>query len=76
MRNWEEESLHLFVTSRDKPSIREFLQASLSQEIKMRNNGIDNDIAEFISGQLYKDPRLRKWSAYRARIQERLLLDA
>lgn len=72
MQKWALEGLHLFVTSRDEPDIRESLHLPTSQQVRMQNGGIDKDITDFITGQLNKDRRLRKLSPYRSQIQETL----
>lgn len=69
MRKWGVQGLHLFVTSRDLLDIREFLGLPIIQQIIMRNEGINKDIVDFISGQLDEDRRLRKLSPYRNKIQ-------
>ena len=70
MRKWSLPGLHLFVTSRDEPDIRNSLDLSPGQEVKMRNAGIDKDIANFVSSRLQEDRRLRKWLTYSNKIQE------
>ncbi len=72
MQNWSLPGLHLLVTSRDEPDIRNSLDLSLKQEVKMRNAGIDTDIADFISSQLHENQSLWKWLPYSDRIQEKL----
>ena len=72
IRNWGIQGLHLFITSRDEPDIRDSLDNFATQQVKMHNAGIDNDIANFISGRFDADRRLRKWLPYRDKIQETL----
>ena len=72
MRNRSLQGLHLFVTSRDEPDIRDFLDITATQQVKMQNAGIDKDIADFISGRFDTDRRLRKWLRYRKKIEETL----
>ena len=72
MQKWGVPSLHLFLTSRDEPDIRESLNSLATQPIEMRNAGIDEDIANFISGRLSGDRRLRKLLPYRNKIQDTL----
>ena len=52
--------------------IRSSLDFSSNQEVRMRNGGIDKDIADFVSGRLQEDRRLRKWLPYSNKIQETL----
>lgn len=72
MRGWGVQGLHLFVTSRDEPDIRDSLDISVTQQVTMQNAGIDKDIADFISGRFDADRRLRKLLPYRDKIQETL----
>lgn len=72
MRKWGVQCLHLFLTSRDEPDIRESLDLPTTQQVIMQNAGIDQDIASFISGRLIEDRRLRKLLPYRDKIQEKL----
>ena len=72
MQKWFLPGLHLLVTSRDEPDIRNSLDLSLNQEVKMRNAGIDKDISDFIASQLHENRRLRKWLPYSNKIQEKL----
>ena len=76
MRNWRIQYLHLFVSSRDEPDIRESLDVLTAQQVVMRNTGIDKDIADFISGQLSAERRFRRLLPYRDIIQEKLAKDA
>jgi hypothetical protein len=72
MRKWTLPGLHLFVTSRDEPDIRESLSPFVEQEVIMKNAEIDQDIVDFISNRLDTDPKVRKWWPYRDRIQQAL----
>ena len=72
MQMWSLPGMHLIVTSRDEPDIRDSLNLSLDQEVKMKNAGIDKDITDFISSRLCEDQRLRKWLSYSNKIQETL----
>ena len=76
MRNWDVQCLHLFVTSRDEPNIRESLDLSFTQRVVMQNAGIDKDIADFISSRLNEDRRLRKFLPYRDKIHKTLVKGA
>jgi hypothetical protein len=70
MRKWFLPGLHLLVTSRDEPDIRESLGPAGDEEVIMKNAEINQDISDFISGQLKIDPKLRKWHAHHDRIQK------
>ena len=72
MRGWALQGLHLFVTSRDERDIHEFFDLSTTQKVAMQNAGIDQDIANFISGRLNTDRNLQKWRKHRDKIQETL----
>lgn len=72
MRTWCAQGLHLFVTSRDEPDIRDSLDLSATQQVIMQNAGIEKDISDFISGRFDTDRRLRKLLPYRDKIQETL----
>ena len=72
MRNWGAHCLHLFVTSRNESDIRESLNLSVTQEVRMQNAGINTDIENFISGRLDTNRRLEKWLPYREKIQKTL----
>ncbi|MCJ1430068.1 hypothetical protein MMC29_007983, partial [Sticta canariensis] len=70
MQNWSVQGLHLFLTSRDEPDIRDSLDLCTKQEVKMQNVGIDKDIANYISARLDTDRKLRKWLPHRDKIQD------
>ena len=72
IREWNLQGLHLFITSRDMSDIRDSLNPSVCQQVTMQNEGINKDIADFVSGLLGTDRRLRKWLPYRDKIQETL----
>lgn len=72
IRNWSLPGLHLFVTSRDEPDIRDSLDLHAEQQVTMRDVRMNKDIADTISGRLNTDRRLQKWLPHRAKIQETL----
>jgi ankyrin repeat domain-containing protein 50 len=76
MRAWSEPGLHLLVTSRDEPDIRDVLINELgthhSETVSMKNNSVDSDIASFISSSLRNNRRLQKWEKYHELIREAL----
>lgn len=76
LREWSVESLHLLVTSRDEPDIRECLHPSPIEDVSMKNAGVDKDIADYIQGHLEQHRALRKWSKYHVRIKEVLTTHA
>ena len=60
MRDWDIQGLHLLVTSRDEPDIRNSLDISPTQQVTIQNAEIDKDITNFISDRFNADRRLRK----------------
>jgi len=72
LRAWSEPGLHLLVTSRDEPDIRDELGASQDEIISMKNDSVDVDIRDFISNHLRNNRRLRRWEEYYDRIEAAL----
>lgn len=76
MRNWSEDRLHLLVTSRDEPDIREAIatdmDAGVDKMISLRNDSVSSDIEAYITGALERDRRLRKWADFHEHIKESL----
>ena len=72
MRKWDIQALHLFVTSRDEPDIRDALDLCKEQQVAMRDTGINEDIASYVSARLNTDRNLQKWLPHREIIQEAL----
>jgi ankyrin repeat domain-containing protein 50 len=76
LRAWSEPGLHLLVTSRDEPDIRDMLHDELGalrdETIPLKNDSVDSDITSFISGSLKNDRRLRKWEKYHGQIGKAL----
>ena len=70
MRKWLFPGLHLLVTSRDEPDIRESLSPAENDEVIMKNAEIDRDIGNYISKKLNNDRKLQKWHAHHDRIQQ------
>ena len=70
MRNWSVQGLHLFLTSRDEPDIRDSLDLHTNEEVKMQSVEIDKDIANYTSARLDTDRKLRKWLPHREKIQD------
>ncbi|KAF9871286.1 hypothetical protein CkaCkLH20_11207 [Colletotrichum karsti] len=61
MRGWTGTHLHLLVTSRDEVDIRDALQATDEESVSLQSEGIDRDIADFVSQHLRDNRRLHKW---------------
>jgi len=72
IRKWEFPQLHILVTSRDEVDIRNELQPASNEDIIMKNTGVEEDIADFISDHLSRDRRLSKWRPHRDQIKEAL----
>ena len=70
MRKWHLPGLHLLVTSRDEPDIRDSLIPAVDEEVIMKNDEINSDINNFITGHLNTDSKLRKLHAYHDRIRQ------
>ncbi|OHE94094.1 hypothetical protein CORC01_10551 [Colletotrichum orchidophilum] len=68
IRAWSEPRLHLLVTSRDEVDIRAELEAAPQHTILMQNDGINDDIAEFVSQHLRR--RLKRWSKHHSQIEK------
>jgi hypothetical protein len=61
--------LHLLVTSRDEPDIRQALCPSVTEDIVLKNEEIDKDIQNYIFHELETNQSLRKWQAHRDEVQ-------
>ena len=72
IRAWSESGLHLLVTSRDEPDIRRKLCALQDETISMKNDLVDNDIAEFISNHLRQNEQFEPWEEYFDKIENGL----
>ena len=76
MQKWSLPGLHLLVTSRDEPDIRNFFEVSLDQEkkqeVQMKNPEIDKDIIDFISWTIHEHRVISKWSTFSDQIHEGL----
>ena len=72
MRKWHLHGLHILITSRDEPDIRESLNPTRDEQVVMKNDEISRDISDFISGRLKTDWELRKLDDYHSQIQQAL----
>jgi ankyrin repeat domain-containing protein 50 len=72
LRALSEPGLHLLVTSREEPDIRNELEASQEETISMKNDSVDDDITAFISSHLRGNRRIRKWEKYYDKIEASL----
>lgn len=73
IRSWSEPGLHLLVTSREEPDIRDALYDNLytspGEIVSMKNVSVDSDIASFISSHLKDNRELRKLASFHGRIE-------
>ncbi|KXH65986.1 hypothetical protein CSAL01_02126 [Colletotrichum salicis] len=76
MRAWLDCSLHLLVTSRDEPDIKDELQTASEDMVHLKNDDIDKDIALFVTEHLERNRRLRKWMPYFAETESVLVQKA
>ena len=72
IRNWALPQLHLLLTSRDEPDIRNNLQPESHEDIVMNDTNVDKDIANFIAQHLTENRSLSHWSPYHDRIEAAL----
>ena len=75
-RNWSLRGLHILVTSRDDIDIRESLAPSSTEDISMKNTGVNQDIEDFIHGHLERDKAMQKWSTHHSQIKDALTAKA
>jgi hypothetical protein len=73
LRDWSEHGLHLLVTSRNEPDIRDVLCDELraldKEVLSMRNDSVDRDIAAFVAQHLRENRKLRKWKDHHYQIE-------
>jgi hypothetical protein len=73
IREWSEPGLHLLVTSREEPDIRDILCNELNtsddEMLSMKNESVDRDITAFVSQHLRDNRKLRKWKDHYNRIE-------
>ncbi|RJE23332.1 Ankyrin repeat protein [Aspergillus sclerotialis] len=72
IRKWCLPGLHLLVTSRDEPDIRESLSPAFDEDVTLRNDEVNKDISNFVSFQLKTNPSFQKWQEYHDEIQQTL----
>lgn len=63
LRSWQEQSLHLLVSSRDEVDIRDGLRATINEKIYLGNATNASDIELYIAKSLRTNRQLRKWEA-------------
>lgn len=76
MRQWSLPGLHVLVTSRDVPDIRDHMQSQGHNQDKeyvaLKNDNVQEDIQKYVSYQVDNDPQLQRWGDHRAKIKKHL----
>jgi hypothetical protein len=76
IRQWKLSGLHLLVTSRDVPDIRDHLQFSTltqgAEHISLKNDSVQQDIASYVAFQVEHDRQLQRWGDHREKIKSYL----
>ncbi|KIW97054.1 uncharacterized protein Z519_02446 [Cladophialophora bantiana CBS 173.52] len=76
LRRWQLPRLHLLVTSRDVPDIRNHLKFPTLQQgvehISLKNDSIQQDISKYVAFQIDYDPQLQRWGDHREKIKSYL----
>ncbi|RMZ88772.1 hypothetical protein DV736_g3997, partial [Chaetothyriales sp. CBS 134916] len=76
LRQWQLPSLHLLVTSRDLPDIRDHLQLPTlyqgAEHVMLNNDSVYQDISRFVSFKVDHDPQLQRWGQHREKIKSYL----
>jgi hypothetical protein len=76
IRQWQVPGLHLLVTSRDVPDIRDHLQVPAPQQtvehISLKNDGVQQGISRFVAFQVDHDRQLQRWGDHREKIKDHL----
>jgi hypothetical protein len=73
IRGWSEPRLHLLVTSRDEVDICKGVKSTPEETIFMRNDGINKDIASWVSQRLCESPEFRQWETHSHKIKQALI---
>lgn len=80
LRCWRLPGLHLLVTSRDVQDIRDGLQSfrilADREQIALKNDGIQQDISQYVAYQVDHDPKLVRWGDNREKIKKYLIDNA
>lgn len=76
MRQWSIPGLHLLVTSRNLPDIRDHLHrqnpANSEDSVALNAENVQQDIQNYVTYQVDHDPQLRRWGDHRAKIKGHL----
>lgn len=71
IRGWSDSRLHLLVSSRDEPDIRDYLRLATHEEVKINN--VDLDIETFVTGTLRNNRNLQRVRQFHPLIQGALI---
>ncbi|KAF4981773.1 hypothetical protein FZEAL_2495 [Fusarium zealandicum] len=68
IRKWDETGLHLLVTSRDEPDIRETLFPGADEDMKLSRKDVNRDISSFVTDHL--EAKMSQWKDFYGLIDE------
>lgn len=71
IRGWSDSRLHLLVSSREEPDIRDYLRLATHEEVKINN--VDLDIETFVTGTLRNNRNLQRVRQFHPLIQGALI---
>ena len=73
IRKWEEPGLHILVTSRKEPDIRDAIRDKLGaidgDVLSMENSSVDQDITNYVARHLQENKKLKKWKDHHEHIE-------
>lgn len=72
MREWQLPGLHVLVTSRDIPEIRDQLVTQGGQYVTLENESVQQDISRYVLCQVDDDRQLQRWGYHREKIKSYL----
>lgn len=76
IRGWQQPGLHLLVTSRDVQDIRDSLHSlrvlTDAEQVALKNDGIHQDISQYVAHQVDHDPKLLRWGTEQEKIKKYL----
>lgn len=72
MRQWQLPGLHLLVTSRDVPDIRDQMLNQGAEHVSLKNDSVQQDISRYVSFQVDHDRQLQRWGDHRETIKNYL----
>lgn len=76
VRQWRSPGLHLLVTSRDIPEIRDLLVDQEVQQVPLNNSQTQQDIADYISSRISHDRQLQRLGDQREKVKSYLIQHA